>query len=807
MHTTLKFPNDILRLLYMVFFKPFTLEQYFRKINPTLSQGLGLIKFWRHRKTRDELRAVVLLTLFNIIATATILNMCVALFLSNWFPVNWLGVLLGIVGSIIIGLSYSLIDVIAGLTISMVIGLTVSVQSGIACTKCGVAAGLNFDPLLGIGYGITAGAVMGIAFGLMLPKFNVLWSNRTGWVILALLTIIVQGGFSAWEASGAIGKTVGTLTGVSTGVMGIIAFIVSYYGLFFYLIFLVVQWGLLRVAQWTSQVSGSFHLSPMLYDETIWFPLFGLDQHLITIGKHNRQDAQQPIALVAQSFRQQWAATNALIELSAYDVERAQGIQGIANIAEQFTWLPPTMPKDLENVLPPIREIAEYVRGAMESDTLWNKQTQLRNAKSQTTRVREGLALSSNRKIAARFGQALQTWEQVFDKELLSLQTLEAIPNVYVAGSPLASTAKVFKGRRDLYVALERELATPAEQRPTLLLFGARRSGKTSVIKQMPNRLGPNVVPVEIDLQSATAAEDASGLLAYIADQVKTNALNYRRIQLPALPREELRGDPYMTFLNWLTRVEEIVGDKWILLNLDEYEHITQAMEQHRLDERVFQFLRGIIQHHPRVTILLSGSHTLEDLPSIWSNYLINVRVLRIGALKEDEARELIVKPIDDFPLQYEPAAVDRIIQVTGCQPYLVQATCRDLVNALNEANRMTATLADVDRALDEVLTSSVAYFQDLWGGRDSDDTQRAIMRAVARNENVETQNIASLQPALRKLTNRDVLHVIASGKAAKQSPTSDSNLEIASSQTSLLAMTYRYRVELVRRWVERNAS
>jgi hypothetical protein len=314
------------------------------------------------------------------------------------------------------------------------------------------------------------------------------------------------------------------------------------------------------------------------------------------------------------------------------------------------------------------------------------------------------------------------------------------------------------------------------------LLFGARRCGKTSAIKQMPVRLGPDVIPVEVDLQSAATAEDASGLLFVLADRIRHNALTHRRIQLPPLTRDDLRADPYVVFGDWLNRVEATVGARWILLNLDEYERLAEMMEAGRIDARVFDFLRGIIQHHPRVTVLLSGSHTLEDLPPMWSDYLINVRVLRIGNLKEDEARELIVQPIEDFPLEYEPAAVERMIAVTGCQPYLVQATCRDLVNMLNEQNRTRATLADADRALDSVLTTGVLYFQELWGGRDTDEAQRAVMRAIAIKKDLSgLQDLTGLNAALRKLVHRDILVAAENG--------------------------YQFRVELVRRWVERNAQ
>jgi AAA+ ATPase superfamily predicted ATPase len=628
----------------------------------------------------------------------------------------------------------------------------------------------------------------------------------------------VAGGVAFGVAGGvAFGVAVGVAVGVAGGVAGGVAFGVSFIAFYFRLPFYLIElpWqlvvGFFAETAPPERANRLFRLSPIYYDELIWLPLFGLDGDLIEIGKKDRQTAQQLIIDVAQSFRQDWAATNALIELTAYDVERAQDARAIANIAEQFAWLPPTMPGDLENVLPPLREIAQYAQAALESDTLYNQQTQLRNAIAQTQRVREGLVLSSNRQMAARFGRALETWEQVLGKELRGLDAREIIPNVYVAGSPLATASKVFKGRRDLFLALERELATAAETRPTLLLFGARRCGKTSAIRQMPVCLGPGVIPVEVNLQEAKTAEGVKGLLVNIADQIKANALKHRRVQLSALSVDELRNDPYLVFQKWLNRVEEQVGTRWILLNLDEYEKLIEMMEAGRLDERVLDVLRNIIQHHPRVTVLLSGSHTLEDLPPIWSNYLINVRVLKIENLKVDEARELIVQPIENFPLEYEPAAVERIIAVTGCQPFLLQATGRDLVNMLNEQNRTRATLADADRALDSVLTTGVAYFQDLWGNpRDSDDAQRAVMRAVATQKDFQSlEDFGSLNAALRKLVHRDILAVaeggvIASPAGAKQSPTSD--MEIASRR---LAMTqgYRFRVELVRQWVERNAA
>ncbi|MFQ6014916.1 MAG: ATP-binding protein, partial [Anaerolineae bacterium] len=281
-------------------------------------------------------------------------------------------------------------------------------------------------------------------------------------------------------------------------------------------------------------------------------------------------------------------------------------------------------------------------------------------------------------------------------------------------------------------------------------------------------------------------AEDASGLLYYVARQMRENALLHRRLRLPALKREDLAGDPYIVFLDWLGTVEQSIGQRLIMLNLDEFERLEEMTQEGRLDQRIFNWLRGLIQHHPKLVVLFSGSHTLEDLAPFWSDYLISVRVLRVGPLEEGEARELIVEPKEDFPLRYEEEAVERIITATGRQPYLIQATCRDLVNHLNEDRRLQATVRDVEWALESCMVSGAGYFQELWAGRDSDETQQAVLLAVAKDtegalsDSTLARRIGrqGLPAALRRLVHREILER-SNG-------------------------VYRFRVELIRRWVQK---
>lgn len=764
MDDTLVFPRDLLRILYWVFFRPITLERYIKSFDAKLARDTSLFTLWIRGNNYPELRQLVWLCFFHILITPWITGFVTAgVFGLFGYSVNWFILLIGIVFGVVVGVA---VGVLGGGALGVGLGAGLGIAVGVTV---GVAVGEAREVVVGIGDGVAIGAAVGVVLGVAV---GVARGVEVGVVLGVMFGIAVGVVFDIL-----FGPKIGVAGGAAVG----LSFILSYLRLYFYPFYVPLSLFLARRAR-RGGGAHLFHFSPVSWDELIWFPLLGLDRLLIEIGKQNRLDEQQPLALVAQSFRQKWAAQNALVELTAYDIERAIDLQQIRSIADQFAWLPHTMAQELENVLPPIREVSQSAKAAVDSDTLYNKQQLLRSALEQTRKVRTGFGLTQNRLLATRFGHSLEVWEGVFERELAGLSKEEIIPNVYVSGSPLATDSKVFKGRRDIFVALERELSSPAEQRPAILLFGARRTGKTSAIKQMPVRLGPNVIPVEINLQAATVAQDASGILYYIAEQIRNNASLYRRVQLEPLTRETLRDDPYLTFLDWLSRVERVFAPRWILLNLDEYESLTEMMEQGRLDERIFQLLRDVIQHRSQVSVLLSGSHTLQDLPPIWSHYLINVRTLHIGSLAESEARELVINPIPDFPLQYEPSTVERILTATGCQPFLVQATCRDLVDLLNHEKRMMATVADVEKTLAGVLTTGGAYFADLWGGRDSDEGQRKVMRELATARNLRgLGDLEGLSKTLNTLVHRDILEHVDG--------------------------EYRFRVELVRRWIVENGE
>jgi len=194
-------------------------------------------------------------------------------------------------------------------------------------------------------------------------------------------------------------------------------------------------------------------------------------------------------------------------------------------------------------------------------------------------------------------------------------------------------------------------------------------------------------------------------------------------------------------------------------------------------------------QNHPRITVLMSGAHTLEELPPLWSNYLINTRMLKVGPLEEADARELILHPIPDFPLTYDEDTVQLLLSETGCYPNWLQFICREVVETLNNQNRFHANINEVETALGKVPQVLAGDFKDLWECRDISDLLRLILKTVAsiKVENCPESELVKVgkdavgfQKTLDYLLRRDLL--IHEENA------------------------YHFRVGLLRRWVAKQS-
>ena len=181
------------------------------------------------------------------------------------------------------------------------------------------------------------------------------------------------------------------------------------------------------------------------------------------------------------------------------------------------------------------------------------------------------------------------------------------------------------------------------------------------------------------------------------------------------------------------------------------------GIEDRRITLEVLNQLRHLVQHRRGLVLLFSGGHRFEELKTVnWADYLINTKTLELSFLKPEEARELMERPAPDFKMRYEAGVVDRILELTHCQPYLLQAIGSELVNHLNAQNRMMATMDDLNVAVEKTLVSAQAYFHHTWA-KECTDEEREVLLALATggseafDKNWPNQHQAALQSLSRK--------------------------------------------------------
>src|SRR5437867_4790574 len=104
-------------------------------------------------------------------------------------------------------------------------------------------------------------------------------------------------------------------------------------------------------------------------------------------------------------------------------------------------------------------------------------------------------------------------------------------PNPFIVGNPVRGRSMFFG--REAEFELVRNRFQHSERGGVLIFCGERRSGKTSILFQiLDQRLGPDFIPVLIDMQSMAIASEAD-FLGKIAQEI-LSALDPDGTSIPA---------------------------------------------------------------------------------------------------------------------------------------------------------------------------------------------------------------------------------------------------------------------------------
>ncbi len=368
------------------------------------------------------------------------------------------------------------------------------------------------------------------------------------------------------------------------------------------------------------------------------------------------------------------------------------------------------------------------------------------------------------------------------------------IVNPYIAGNPVKDP--LFVGRKDILKSLEELWGKPG-QCDSAVLYGHRRMGKSSILQRLSSiDFGTPTKVVDFNMQRVGKVDSSGQLLFYLALAIYDSWGEGAKTDLVEPKPEDFSQDPYIAFDRFLKRLDRVRDGHRFIITVDEFEYIEQQIEDGRIDPFLIGSWRGTFQTYPWFIMAFAGLHNLEEMRrDYWNPLYGSVTAVRVSFLSDAEATKLITQPTDDFPLDYDLGAVEKIIQLTHGQPYLVQLICDNLVKRFTSEIREGSksdrrfTIENVDAVINSrefYEGNGSAYFDGVWGqARNSKPGgQLEILKVLAASSlsltdlaNQTNLSLDIVRAALKTLQNHDVIE--------------ESN------------GNYSYTVELMRRWVQ----
>lgn len=299
--------------------------------------------------------------------------------------------------------------------------------------------------------------------------------------------------------------------------------------------------------------------------------------------------------------------------------------------------------------------------------------------------------------------------------------------NPYIAGNPVTGQ-EMFFGRDDIFTFI-RQTLIGSHRDQVIVLYGQRRTGKTSILYQMHRRLDPRYLCIFIDLHGLLMDSEAS-FLWELAGQIRRVLSRDYGITFPPPDRVAFEADARSYFANdFLDQAWQAVGDRHILLMVDEAVRLQEQVSAGKLDKSIFEYLRHLMQHYDQLNFLFSLGSGLEQMEKEYA-FLFNVALYKkISFLERAAAVDLITLPAQAH-YRVEPAAVDRILEVTACHPYYTQLVCHSLFNRLRQRKGDVVEPADVDAVLEEVVERGLAVLKHIW--EESTPGEKAVIAGLA---------------------------------------------------------------------------
>ena len=368
-----------------------------------------------------------------------------------------------------------------------------------------------------------------------------------------------------------------------------------------------------------------------------------------------------------------------------------------------------------------LRHISLEATVAQESVSLLNRSAALNRALSELALLVEDVEQSCPYPEWPLVKTIAQEWrDMILAKtagEIGSIAITKPVDNPFVVGNPVLGS--VFVGREEIFSRLEQLWGSdPAVGRDSVVLYGHRRMGKTSILQNLgQHRFGVDTIVAQFTMQSVGRVAHTGELLSHFAFAI-FDALEDAGLanQLSEPDIDEYERHWYRTFNRFLRSVKKEIGTRRVILTIDEFEIIEYQIQKGLIQSELLDFLRGVIHKESWLLLALAGLHTLQEMTQdYWNPLFASVTPVSVSFLSKMATAQLLANPTPDFPLDFTHATIEHIYNLVKGQPYLTQLIGHSLVRLYNNSVFETKTPREArftPQDVDEVVNRPAFYEQ-----------------------------------------------------------------------------------------------
>ena len=360
----------------------------------------------------------------------------------------------------------------------------------------------------------------------------------------------------------------------------------------------------------------------------------------------------------------------------------------------------------------------------------------------------------------------------------LNSQAFRRIKNpyrTYAVGKPV-NDSSMFFGREQLIDELSSRLLedTPGQ---CLVLYGQKRSGKTSVVKQLGTKLETDkTLYIEVSMGEL---QDSRGKLWWSFAQALVrkveNKLEMLGIPIPSPHKWQALSKDTMTAIGVIQAVDDIIQrglSRQIILSVDEFTYI---YEEHKTEARSFMQGWKALLETTQFNAVVVGQDTMLRFIKAYATEFAVTHKHRLSYLTAEESFRLANEPIlYNGGSRYRGTAFARLYELTAGSPYFLQKACSQLVEHMNQQKSEFITRADIDRIEMMLTQGELNDIFDLLvvaAGKDFDlaprDAMWKVLRVIA-DKSLETgwcqveqlKTLEKIDVILDDFKNRNVIEI-----------------------------------------------